>query len=185
MRSRMGGMSHLFSWRILPGLSGEGPPAVQFSATGRGTHREGIVVEFTLEGRESWTGNFQPGIKDFSMVLVHPSGLSALVIACGEGYLVDPQSHILIDLIGGGFLENALPLPDLDLLILHDGVSLMAIDPTGIRWRSRRVSWDGIWDLQLRDGLIEGLSFDVFTDSDVPFRLDLTTGTVTGGAYRE
>jgi hypothetical protein len=52
-------MSALFE--DLPGLLRYGPTANQFSATGRGTHREGCVVRFFPEGAKPWVGNFQRG----------------------------------------------------------------------------------------------------------------------------
>lgn len=59
-------------WKILKGLPAEGPLAVPFSTNGRGTHSEGLVVEFVSETGERWVGNFQPGITEFTGVLAYP-----------------------------------------------------------------------------------------------------------------
>lgn len=62
--------------RILPGLPGVGSLPLQFSATGQGMHREGLVVEFgDDEEGGRWVGNFQPGCTRLSAVFTDEEGL--------------------------------------------------------------------------------------------------------------
>ena len=77
-------------FRILPGLSATGPWPEQFTATGRGSHSEGVVVEFNPDTSRSWVGNFQPGGTAYDTVIVHPNGREVIVIAHGQAYLIDP-----------------------------------------------------------------------------------------------
>jgi len=44
------------TWEVLEGLPVYGAPAVSFSATGLGTHREGLVVKFKAYAGD-WIGN--------------------------------------------------------------------------------------------------------------------------------
>jgi hypothetical protein len=64
------------AFQALPGLPPYGPLPRQFSLDGRGTHREGFVVEFK-HGTEDWVGNFQRGGTGFDAALPHPDGESA------------------------------------------------------------------------------------------------------------
>jgi len=173
----------MFAWKILGGLSAEGEPPVPFSATGRGTHREGLVVEFLSEGGERWVGNFQPGTGEFTGVFAFPGG-GVLVVAWGEGYVVDPDTRVLRELVGGGFLEGAMEMADARQLVLHDGVHLTLLGADGIQWTSRRVSWDGIWGLRVENGVMQGVSWDAINEIDVPFQVDLATGAARGGGYQ-
>ena len=83
-------------FRTLVGLPATGPWPEQFSATGRGTHREGFVVEFNPGTSSSWVGNFQRGLTNCDAVLLHPNAHSAIVIARGQCYLIDPKDRRLV-----------------------------------------------------------------------------------------
>jgi len=69
----------------LAGLPGSGPWPEQFSATGRGTHREGFVVKFVPARGASWIGNFQPGLTSLHGVYRHPNRHHLLVVSGGQG----------------------------------------------------------------------------------------------------
>jgi len=97
------------SFELLAGLPGEGPAPEQFSATGQGKHREGIVVRFSPGAKQPWVGNFQPSYTKFFSVLPHPGNDLISVIAGGQGYLIDPEGRALVATFGGG-IEDAFPL---------------------------------------------------------------------------
>jgi hypothetical protein len=94
-------------FRTLVGLPAIGPWPEQFSATGRGTHRGGFVVEFNPKTSSSWVGNFQRGLTNSDAVLL-PNGHSAIVIAGGQGYLIDPKDRRLVGLFGTQLNGGAL-----------------------------------------------------------------------------
>jgi len=83
-------------FEVLPGLSGVGPYPEQFSATGKGTHREGFVVRFHPHLSESWVGNFQSVLHGFTGVLLHPDGRTVIVVSGGQAYHVDPETRKLL-----------------------------------------------------------------------------------------
>jgi hypothetical protein len=56
---------------------------------------------------------------------------------------------------------------------------------TGTLWRSRRISWDGIWDLREVDGRLHGKCWDAVTDCEASFSIDILTGELVGGVYPE
>jgi hypothetical protein len=168
-------------FRLLPGLPATGPYPEQFSATGHGTHREGFVVEFFPEGDPPWIGNFQPGMTEFSAVLTSLHGKSLVVIAQGQGYEINPQDRHLIEVFGGG-IEIAL-MTEPGLLVLGDGVYLEAYTKGGLSWRSRRISWDGMWNIRVESGKIKGDAWSPIDDCEYPFAVDLATGSVEGGSY--
>ncbi len=98
-------------FRVLPGLPATGDWPEQFSATGRGTHREGFVVEFLPEKRPPWIGNFQPGLTPYHVVLPLPNGTSLIVIAGGQAYVIDPDERRLLTTVGGQ-IDAALAAPE-------------------------------------------------------------------------
>ena len=168
--------------RVLFGLPGEGPRSEQFSATGHGMHREGFVVEFSPNGRPLWVGNFQPGLSGYNSVLPHPDGTSLIVIAGGQAYVIDPKERRQLGIFGGG-IEVALDVPTMSLLVLGNGIWLEAWDRSGIRWRSRRISWDGMSNLRVEHDKLIGEAWSPIDDCDYPFEVDVATGVVKGGSY--
>jgi hypothetical protein len=169
---------------ILAGLPATGPWPEQFSETGRGTHSEGFVVEFFPEAKPPWVGNLQRGGTSYNAVLPLPNGNSMIVVAGGQGYIIEPEHRSLLTTTGGQ-IESALAIPAAVLLILSNVTYLEAWGPSAMRWRTRRISWDGIWDLKVNQDRLKGMAWNAIEDCEAPFSVDLETGEVDGGGYTE
>jgi hypothetical protein len=169
-------------WEVLPGLPATGPLAEPFSATGLGTHSEGLVVRFVPELESPWTGNFQPGLGGASGVFNHPNGRDIIVVSMGQAYIVDPQSRKLVAAFGGS-LSFVLSVPELSMLVFADGVAFETIGPSGPMWRSVRVSWDGFRAFERRELSLHGEAYSPLDDQWHPFVLDLRSGSVEGAVY--
>ncbi len=169
-------------FEILPGLPGTDPRPEQFSATGHGTHSEGFVVRFLPEQSESWVGNFQGGFGQAQGVYLHPDGKNILVIAAGQGYVVDPESRTLMETWGPD-IQRCLILSDLNILAVSNGLWFEGFGSNGLAWRTRRFSWDGIRSVERDDFVLRGEAFSPLDDDWHPFSLDLLSGDVDGGSY--
>ena len=170
-------------WEILDGLPVYGPMAEPFSATGQGTHREGLVVRFSPPGG-SWVGNFQRGLSSLDHVFDHPNGRHVVVVAGGTAYVVDAPSHHLVEHFGGQIVQ-IIPLSDSGPVLLGNGLWFTALDANGIAWRTRRISWDGFRRLSLVGTTLRGEAYAPFGEGTWhAFELDTSTGAFTGGAYR-
>jgi hypothetical protein len=154
----------------------------QFSATGRGTHTEGFVVEFSPVDGSSWVGNFQRGESHYDAVA--PNGASYLVIAGGQAYVIDPKERRLLTTFGGG-ISATLIVREANLVILSNETDLEAWNGSVRRWKTRRISWDGIWDLHIEQDRVAGQAWDPFNDCGTPFSVDLRTGDFEGGSYTD
>jgi hypothetical protein len=126
------------------------------------------------------------GFRDPSL----PSGVYAcpraddmLVIAGGYAYLVDtlqPEHCLHLPLRP---VTQILAAPDEGLLLLAGFHHIAAIGSEGLRWQSGRLSWEGVQPGEIADGKLHGTGWDMRTDRDVPFELDLSTGLHTGGGF--
>lgn len=170
--------------RVLPGLPPYGDLPKIFSDTGQGMHREGLVVEFMVPGESPWVGNFVRGLTRFDLAVPHPDGKHALIIAGGQGYIVDPRIHGVIKTFGGG-INECYPHPDGTTLVLDErGTSFSALGVDGWRWHSRRISWDGFRSVRVEEMRLKGEAWFP-EDTWHPFELDLDSGEVVGGSYVE
>ena len=166
--------------RILAGLPATGPLPVQFSESGLGTHHEGTVVEFVDDSGASWIGNFQGGFTSFEGVF--KMGSSIFIIACGKGYLIDPQSRQTLRYVSDS-ITNAIAIAGTTDLLLCDGTSVERVGT--LQWKSKRISWDGFKNVRVVDKELHGDSWSPIGDNWISFRVNLDTGEHTGGSYDE
>jgi hypothetical protein len=169
-------------FEILAGLPTSGDWPEQFSATGMGGHQEGLVVKFYPASRAAWVGNFQRGMTDFSEAIEHPNGTNAIVVASGQGYVVDIARRQLIECFGG-MIDSMFRVPNQDVIIFGDCTNFLAYGPNGILWRSRRVSWDGVRSVSLKDNELVGEAWTPMSEAWKPFAVDVASGFVRGGSY--
>jgi hypothetical protein len=52
-----------------------------------------------------------------------------------------------------------------------------------LRWQSARISWEGVTMTEIRDGHLHGTGWNLHTDREVPFSIDLATGAHEGGGF--
>jgi hypothetical protein len=168
-----------WSAEILPGLPGTGPYPVQFSAHG-GTHREGLVVQFSPDRGEPWVGNFQPQFGGhLSAVFELPGSADFVVVSGGQAYQVDPEGRRCVEAFGGDFVAAAAGDQVLVLATEIDALVLRV----GERWVSGRLAWDGISELRVEGDRLLGFGWDAVNDVVRPIKLDLETHVILKSAY--
>jgi hypothetical protein len=106
-----------------------------------------------------------------------------LAVAGGYAYLADtlaPERPLHLPLRP---VAQILPAPDANLLLLAGLHTIAAIGATGLLWETARLTWEGLTLSGIRDNQLHGLGWDMRTDRELPFAVDLATGTHTGGAF--
>ncbi len=71
----------------------------------------------------SWVGNFQPGFCRFNCVLEVESTFHVIVVAGGQGYIVDVRNGLLVKHFGGD-IENLISIPELGSTLVSNGLWL-------------------------------------------------------------
>jgi hypothetical protein len=107
-----------------------------------------------------------------------------LAIAGGYAYLADTLApdrplHIPLRPVTQVFLA-----PDANLLLLAGFHTVAAIGATGLLWETARLTWEGLTLTELRDNQLHGFGWDMRTDRELAFAVDLATGQHTGGAFK-
>jgi hypothetical protein len=172
-----------FHVEILPGLPGMSSWEIhQFARPGQSTHSEGTVL--AVNGPEKgWIGNFQSGRFFMGLTDVFPfqTQPSVCVSAGGQGYrlrLDSPKEYAVLKTFP---VLGARNISEQDWVVLWDFTRLEAHSATGVVWRTRRLSWDGISITEVRRDCIMGLGWDAANETEVEFRVGLSTGEHTGG----
>ncbi|WP_457352131.1 hypothetical protein [Roseateles sp. P5_D6] len=139
-------------------------------------------MEFVTESGP-WVANFRPGLAGIHMADVHPNGRDALVIASGDLWVVNPvrkTAEYVLPVIDSAFeVQN----PG-GWVFTRQGIALVRLGPDGIRWHTKRLSWDGFDRLRIDSERVSGFAWSL--DSEwVPFEVELATGRSTGGSFSD
>lgn len=150
------------------------------------SNRAGLQLNFFSLKAESWVGAFSGGYESppavDALVAATSDRRHAIVVSRGTGYLVDvfgPEAWSELDCFP---ITHVVEAPATGLILLADFTSIFAYDSSGLRWRTGRLSWDGVRHLFVREGALEGEAMDVSADNWVPFSVDLMSGRHIGGA---
>jgi hypothetical protein len=112
-----------------------------------------------------------------------PRSDDILAVAGGYAYLADtlaPERPLHLPIRP---VTQVLPSPGSNLLLLAGFHTIAAIDVTGLLWETARLTWEGLTLNGIRDGQLHGLGWDMRTDRELPFTVDLGSGAHTGGAF--
>jgi len=94
---------------------------------------------------QEWVGVFgKGGLVGFSVSIPFSTGSAAVVVAGGQGYVVDVNSGELKYRTTCDCLVGASAIPNRDLVIACDHTNLYALTSTEQIWQSERVALDGI-----------------------------------------
>jgi hypothetical protein len=108
-----------------------------------------------------------------------------LALAGGYAYLIDTLDPTRSTFLPIRPVTALLSAPAQGLIFLAGFHSVAAIGANGLRWQSGRLSWEGVTLHGVRDRHLHGLGWNLETDREVPFAIDLETGEHTGGGFEE
>ena len=112
-----------------------------------------------------------------------PSGLwscpdpnQLCAVAGGYVYLVNTTRPEQFEQIEYRPVLRVLALPGQQLIIFAGHHSLLAWGSKGKAWQTSRLSWEGVEITRVEGDRLEGTGWDMLSDRDVPFTIDLRTG---------
>jgi len=109
----------------------------------------------------------------------NPNQLCA--IAGGYAYLVQADHPELWLQVPYRPVTSVHPVPQHSLLIFSSFHKLWALGQNGMAWETERLSWEGLRVTKIQGEELSGFGWDLNTDAEVPFLVDLLTGHHTGG----
>jgi len=143
-------------------------------------------------------------------VLVHPAGGGDFLATCALGFtdpamptgLYSSPNPSELCAVAGGYayiLDTAAPdrsthiplrpvaevlvLVEQGLLVFAGFHVIVAWGREGLAWQTARLSWEGIRISGVESGELRGFGWNLMTDKEVAFSVDLRTGAHTGGGF--
>ncbi|WP_147439756.1 hypothetical protein [Corallococcus sp. CA049B] len=103
------------------------------------------------------------------------------VVSRGAGYLVtarDPSAWEAVQVMP---VTDVRAVPSAGVVVFADFTEMVAYGAEGLRWRTKRLSWDGLKIIQVTERSIIGEYWDMRTEMMQTFEVDLSSGAQKGG----
>ncbi|HEV2277181.1 MAG TPA: hypothetical protein VGS02_03325 [Acidobacteriaceae bacterium] len=97
-------------------------------------------------------------------------------VAGGYAYIVDTRDPERFTHVERRPVLEVRGAPEQKLLLFCGSYSVLAWGAQGQAWKSQRLSSEGLRITEIRDGVLRGIGWDLMTDREVPFVVDLETG---------
>jgi hypothetical protein len=126
------------------------------------------------------------GFTDASMptgVYACPNGDEVCAVAGGYAYVIDtlrPERTVHIPLKP---VASVWVLEAQGLLLFVGFHSIVGWGRVGQVWETRRLSWEGVRVTEVDGDFLRGFGWNLMTDKEVGFVVDLRTGVVEGGGF--
>jgi hypothetical protein len=126
------------------------------------------------------------GFKDKTMptgVFACPNPWEMCAVAGGYAYVVDTSAPERAKQIPLKPVTRIVPLVEHGLLVFAGFHAMVAWGAEGLAWQTARLSWEGIRVTGVEGGALHGFGWDMASDREVEFAVDLKTGAHTGGGF--
>ena len=109
-----------------------------------------------------------------------PNPEEICAVSGGYAYIVSTTDPGHFTMIPFRPVLEVRPLPAENLLLFVGHHAILAWGPNGHAWQSEKLSDEGVTITSIDPGVLHGLGWDLLTDKETPFALDLRTGLRTG-----
>jgi len=114
-----------------------------------------------------------------------PNPAEMCAVAGGYAYMVNvlrPEQCVQISFRP---VVEVRVLPEDGLLLFAGFHALQAWGADGLLWETKRLTWEGVRIAEISGGKVHGFGWEMRSDKELAFTVDLQTGEHTGGAYTE
>jgi hypothetical protein len=117
-----------------------------------------------------------------------PSGLWSMpdpnwlcAVSGGYAYLIDVTNPERFTMLSYRPVLEVMPLVEHGLVLFIGHHAILAWGRDGEAWQSDRLSWEGVSITSMEGNILRGTGWDMITDKDVLFALDVRTGQRMSG----
>jgi hypothetical protein len=116
-------------------------------------------------------------------VFACPNPDEMCAVAGGYAYVIDTAQPEHCTHIALKPVVEVRPLMVRELLLFVGFHSIVAWGRSGLAWESARLSWEGVRITNIDGDVLHGTGWNLMTDREVAFSLDLLTGRHQGGGF--
>jgi hypothetical protein len=116
-------------------------------------------------------------------VFACPNPREICAVAGGYAYVIDTAEPEHCTHIALKPVIEVRPLLTQELLLFVGFHSMMAWGSKGPAWESARLSWEGLRIVSIDGDVLHGTGWNLMTDREVAFSVDLHTGQHQGGGF--
>jgi hypothetical protein len=118
-------------------------------------------------------------------VFACPDPRQMCAVAGGYAYVIDTRQPERCTHIALRPVVEVRTLKDRGLLLFVGFHSMTAWGRDGLAWESARLSWEGVRVIRIDGDVLHGTGWNLLTDREVGFSLDLLTGQHQGGGFAQ
>ena len=112
-----------------------------------------------------------------------PNPQEMCAVAGGYAYIIDTRQPEHCTHIALKPVVEIHPLAAQQLLLFVGFHSIVAWGTNGMAWESARLSWEGVRITSVDGDVLHGTGWNMMTDQEAAFSLDLLTGKHQGGGF--
>jgi hypothetical protein len=176
---------HHYTCEVLDELPGMPESPRHFFPGDQPTGRDGVTVLIRPQKAPAWIGTFsfgKFGSAGVTKVLSMPNPHAICVVSRGLGHVVTAQEPGKFEVVRVFPIIDVRSIPSQGLVVFANNTELLAHGDVGVRWRTKRISWDGLTIISVADRLLVGQYWDIRDERERKFEVDLATGAVQGAA---
>jgi hypothetical protein len=112
-----------------------------------------------------------------------PRAQEMCAVAGGYVYIIDTAQPEHCTHVAMKPVVEARALPEQKLLLFIGFHSILAWGEQGLAWETAKLSWEGVRITEIEGGTLHGFGWNLMTDKEVAFSVDLLTGQHRGGGF--
>jgi hypothetical protein len=105
-----------------------------------------------------------------------PNPAEICAVSGGYAYIIDTTAPERFTMIAYRPVLEVRAAPALELLLFVGHHSILAWGAEGEAWQSEKLSSEGLTLAEIDSGVLHGMGWEMTTDKETPFALDLRTG---------
>jgi hypothetical protein len=142
--------------------------------------RGALEILVRPDGAEPFLATCALGFRDTAVptgIWSSPNPEEICAVSGGYAYLISTTAPEWFTMIRHRPVLEIRPLADEGLLLFVGHHSILAWSHEGLAWESEKLSSEGVTISGVEEGVLCGIGWEVTTDKEVPFALDLRTGS--------
>jgi hypothetical protein len=176
---------HQYACEVLSELPGSTTSRRYFFPRDQASGQDGAIVRVLPEGADAWIGMFafgKFGKVGVTRVLSMPDAEKVCVVAQGAGYIVAAHKPDAWETVRAIPIIDVRAIPTAGVVVFANHTELLAYGESGMKWRTKRLAWDGLKVIAVGDRTLVGEYWDIREEGMRRFEVDLVTGSARGGA---